>query len=429
MKKLSILLLGIMYLAFQSCVWAEVEIGGYVEMDNRVQTEGSGDYLWNRNTLGLKAEAELSAQVLGYGEIELRALGFPNVSQGSDLSEKEKTSPLELELREAYVDIYGFLVDNVDLRVGKQRVAWGTADKLNPTDNINPYDFEDLMEFGEKIPTNSLRVTGYFGDYRLETVYVPVFTPATMMAGYDASIAQGLGISPGSLESNVILPQSNMENSMYGIKLARNIFEYDMSLSYFNGRDSVPLIKKTTVTGIPPAASATVDIEYPKIQVIGYDLAGSIWDIGVWAEAACFVPEKIEIIAPPPVGISTLEASYVKYTLGFDYTFENGIYIDSQFMHGFFDERGTDLTDLVMVGIDKKYFDDKIKLGLVLGGELDFDRDNKMPGYLLGPQIFYYPADATEIELGCFIIDGEDYSKLGQMKTLDRVYLKFKYSF
>jgi hypothetical protein len=38
--------------------------------------------------------------------------------------------------------------NRLELTVGRQRIAWRTADRLNPTDNINAYDLEDIWDFG-----------------------------------------------------------------------------------------------------------------------------------------------------------------------------------------------------------------------------------------------------------------------------------------
>lgn len=416
---------------------AEVNLNGYVELDERVALEDSGNISWNRATLGLKTKAELAEQIAGYGELKLRTLDSPIITQGSDLPERDKVSPLEIELREAYLDVYTFPLKNTDLRVGKQRIAWGTADKLNPTDNLNPYDFTDLLKFGEKIPTNALKLTTYLGDTTLTSVVVPVFTPSVTPVTYNTSLAGYLtklvptGLTLTMVESGVVLPESKVSNSMYALKLARNILGYDMSLSYFNGYDSVPNVANMTLTMVSTTQVTGLIIQnYPKIQVIGYDLAGSFRGIGLWAEFAFFKPDNVISEIVTPQGTLTSEVgNYTKYTLGFDYTFDNGLYINSQFMHGFFDERGENLTNLLMAGIEKKIMDDKVKLALMWAGELELKQTKKLIGNLFGPQIVFYPADATEIELGAFSIDGEAGSKLETLETLDQVYLKFKYSF
>lgn len=424
-------------LIVSSASLAEVNLNGYVELDERIGLENSGGYNWNRATLGLKTKAELSKQVSGYGELRIETLDYPTVSQGADLSQRDKVSPLQIQLWEAYVDVFGFPLQNMDLRAGKQRIAWGTADKLNQTDNLNPYDFTDLLKFGEKIPTNALNLKTYLGETTLTSVFLPVFTPSVMPATYNAFLTGYLnslltpGITLTTVESNVNFPERKISNSMYAFKLSRNILGYDMSLSYFNGYDSVPNITNMTLTAVSTTqVTGSITQNYPKVQVIGYDLAGSFRGIGLWAEFAFFKPDNVISEIVTPQGTLTSEVgNYTKYTLGFDYTFDNGLYINSQFMHGFYDERGENLTNLLMAGIEKKFFDDKLKLALMWGGELEFKENKKIIGNLFGPQIVFYPADATEISLGAFSIDGDIGSKLETLETLDQAYLKVKYSF
>lgn len=416
---------------------AEVNLNGYVKLDERVGLEDSGNIIWNRTTLGLKTKASLSEQVAGYWELRVQTLDSPYVTLGSDLATRDKVSPLEVELREAYLDVYAFPLNNMDVRAGKQRIAWGTADKLNQTDNLNPYDFTDLSEFGEKMPTNALKLTAYLGDTTLTSAVVPVFTPSIMPSTYNSSLTAYLanlvppGLTLATVDSSVVLPTNKIGNSMYAFKLSRNVMGYDMSLSYFNGYDSVPNIANMTLTAVSSTqAAGSITQNYPKIQVVGYDFAGSFRGIGLWAEFAFFKPENVisEIITP--LGTATSEVgNYTKYTLGCDYTFANGLYLNSQFMHGFFDERGENLTDFLMTRVEKKFLDDKVKLALTWAGELELNGTKKLIGNLFGPQIVFYPADATEIELGAFSIHGDIGSKLEILDMTDQVYLKFRYSY
>ena len=72
----------------------------------------------------------------------------------------------------AYVSLFGFLFDNLDLKIGKQRISWDTADKLNQTDNLNPKDFSDLNNFAEKIPSWAVKASYDLGDYNLTAVWL-----------------------------------------------------------------------------------------------------------------------------------------------------------------------------------------------------------------------------------------------------------------
>jgi hypothetical protein len=93
------------------------------------------------------------------------------------------------ELDEAYADAY---LSQVDIRVGRQVINWGTADGLNPTSDINPRDYGSL---------SALQLKGK-----------PV--PAVMAAYY---LPGGAGITgvcvldfvPGDLPSELKLPPAS----------------------------------------------------------------------------------------------------------------------------------------------------------------------------------------------------------------------------
>ncbi len=447
MRKLIILTGIVMAGLFCKAAFAEVNISGSVLTDNRFRLEEENNtFVRNENRLTLKLDSDISG-AHAYGEIWLRGWGVPGVLQSSDLQEpgKEKVIPWALDFREAYVDFYKILSDNLELRVGRQRIAWGTADKLNPTDNINPDDLEDIMDFGRKLGTNAVKMTYYLGEFTLTAVYVPIFTPAVLPSqDWASTLSPPFSLPEGMLVENfsdaIILPENNSgESSMAAVRIGGNLFNYDVSISYFYGRDDLPLVNQV---GITPAGLTSVNVNaemiYPRMQVIGLDLAGAIGKIGIWAEGAAFLPEEIEMLTDlSALGMGVqpsiaLEAeSYFKYVVGGDYTFKNGLYINAQYLHGFIHERDKDdLGDYLMAGIEKKFFNDELKVMLGLGGEIkDFNAWEDNYAIMIFPELSYYPVDNTEIILGAYLIDGKDTTNFGKVKKNDEVYLKFKYSF
>ena len=212
----------------------------------------------------------------------------------------------------------------------------------------------------------------------------------------------------------------------------------------------MPLAKKTTfdcsdVLGvIYPISGIGVELEYPKMQVIGLDAAGSVGDVGVWAEVGYFMPEKFDTetiathiyLGPLTSSGTVLETPYFKYTVGADYTFPYEIYANVQYCHGFFDERGTGqdvtmkLRDYLIAEADKKFFDNKLKIALAGFFEMDFSGgDHFFPSYTVYPEISYYPFDATEIVLGAYVIESWPGGKFYSSKDSDEMFLKVKYSF
>ena len=448
MKK-SLFLLFIIMLVFPEVTLSQVNIGGYILTDERMFTNKDNKISWNEVRLDLKIEASPTEGSHIYSEVWLRRFGFPEVAASSDLMqrEKNKVDPCEMVFREAYIDLYGFLTPNLDVRIGKQRIAWGRADKLNPTDNLNPDDLEDVWDFGRHLGSNAINFNYYLGDYTLTAVYIPVFTPAVLpikewAQALSPTLQLPSGLTLGSLSDNIITPENNFkEGSMAAFKIDKNFLGYDFSLSYFHGRDDLPIVRSVKFT--PVDKSGTVDISselvYPKMKVLGMDMAGAIRKVGIWAEGAVFFPEKIQMttdLTSLEMGfqrsIALDDKPFFKYVIGGDYTFKNGFYVNGQYLHGFIHERGeNNLGDYFIFGVEKKLLNDKIKI-IPAGGGIeikDFGNIKNNYAVIFNPEIEYSPVDNAYISLGIRIIEGKNTTNFGKVKDNDEVYFKVKYSF
>ncbi|MCK5843712.1 MAG: hypothetical protein KAG97_03325, partial [Victivallales bacterium] len=283
---------------------AQVDINGYIQTDIRMQTAGDNDFTWNENRLDLTLSGSPSDGAHLYTELWLLNYGFPQVSNSYSLTYSERISPWNLDLREAYIDMYGFLLDDLDLRIGRQRIAWGTADKLNPTDNLNPDDLRDVWDFGRHLGSDALKATYYWGDFIFTGAFIPIFKPAVLPLGdWAAALSPPMelpvGLTLKSLTDNIIMPENNIENaSVGGVKIATTLLNYDLSMSYVYGRDDLPLAKNVIICPSPfddtlGNVSISTELIYPRMQVAGMDMAGALFSVGVWAEAAMFIPDKV----------------------------------------------------------------------------------------------------------------------------------------
>jgi len=426
-----------------------VSINGYLQTDNRLRMD-SNEFTWNENRLNLHLEGSPSASYHYFSEIRLRGFGFPDVDQTSDLQlpEKDRVHRWGLEFREAYLDLYEFGLADLDLRIGRQIISWGTADALNPTSNLSPDDLEDIYNFGAQLGTNAINATYYIGDANLNAVYIPVFTPATLPFGDFAEALAGPmtlppDFIPRNLSDTVVLPQPSLSaSSQYAVKFSTSVLNQDISLSYFKGRDDLPLVDQVVIA--PVDALGTVDIAselmYPKMQVIGTDYAGSIGDVGLWAEAAYFIPEKVNFISTliTPLGpladttIALDDERYARYVVGGDYTFKNGLYINSQYLHGFLHERGKDnLNDYFVLRLEKTFLNGSLLLAPISGALAitDWDDPGNNYGFILAPEARYMPVDNVEITFGAFILDGKGTNMFGNLKDKDEFFVKLKVSF
>lgn len=435
MKRFSSIIIGIFIVS--ECLFADngININGYIQTDNRIQTK-SNKFTWNENRLNLRLEGAPSNLYHYFSEIRLRGFGFPITDQFTDLQlqEKNKAYPWGLEFREAYVDLYSLGLKNLDLRIGRQVIAWGTADALNPTGNLSPDDLEDIFNFGEKLGTNAVKASYYLGDnLTINGIYVPIFTPATLPFGdfadaFSAPMDLPPGMTTRTLSDTVILPERKpSESSQIGLKTSTNLLGYDLSLSYFKGRDDLPILSKATIT--PVDLIGTVDIAteliYPEMQVIGADFAGSIGSVGIWGEGAVFMMEATQSVVLD-------DEPYFKYVLGGDYTFKNGLYFNGQYLHGFLHERGkNELNDYFTFRLETTFLNDKFKI-VPIGGAVAINDWGDMKnnyGLVYAPELSYYPSDNVELSVVPFIIDGKGVNMFGSLKDLDEILFRLKVSF
>ncbi len=446
MKKI-ILFIGILLAIFSnSYAQADFSINGYMKTDNRMLTDNNS-FTWNENQLELKFEGSYSGNYHLYSEVRLRGFGFPEISQTADLQGKDKIYKWKLEFREAYLDLYQFGLQDLDVRIGRQIITWGTADKLNPTSNICPEDLEDVFNFGKQAGVNSVLATYYWKDFTFSGVYVPTFTPAVLPSGiYASALSAPMEFPEGMTLNNstdkIILPEQKFtESSQAAFKLGTNLFDYDLSVSYYYGRDDLPLLNKVIITPVDTLGNVDVAAEmiYPKMQVIGADFAGSLLDVGIWGEAALTIPEKIMLSTDlTALGMGIQESialdnePYIKYVFGCDYTFTNGIYLNTQYLHGFVHERGNDdLNDYLTFRFEKKFFNDELKI-VPIGGAVsvtDWDDYENNYGLVINPELSFLPYDNIEMILGAFILDGKGSNMFSSLKDNDEVYFKAKVSF
>jgi hypothetical protein len=434
-------------LAIPAIVLAEVDISGYFQTDTRLFSQKDFTFYWNENRFDLKLKASPSDDARVYIEFWGRNFGFPDVDTSSDLmrQEKDKVSPWSLSFREAYADLYGFLTPNLDIRIGLQRIYWGTGYKLNPTDNLNPDDLEDIWDFGRHLGSTAIKSSYYLGDFTLTAVFIPVFTPATLpieeWAGALFSLGEfPPGLSLRNLNDKVITPEKNLkESSMFGLKIAKNLWGYDFSLSYFYGRDDIPLVNKIILEPLDlhGTVDASAELIYPRIQVIGLDMAGAIGNIGLWAEVAFFIPERVDMVLDLTLlemGVqesTVLDKPYFRYVVGADYSFKGGWYINGQYLHGFIHERKKEeMGEYFILSLEKKLLRDKLKVTLGGGAEIrSFAEIKDNSAFLFFPEVAYYPFDNAEITFGYRLLNGNETVVFGRVKDNDEIYFKAIYSF
>lgn len=430
-----------------------LKISGELITDERFLLKDGHDWAWNENRLTLKFDKKITGNSRFYSEVWLRNIGLPNITKTSDLYNKGIVDPYNLEIREANIQLYGFITKNLDLKIGRQIIVWGTADRINPTDNLNPLDIEDVLDFGRHRGTEAINANYYFnGNFSLQGVYIPFFRPANMPIGLFANalnpqmtLPQGMTLK--GFSDTVKMPRYNLkENSTAGLRFKGSVKGVDFSLSYIWGYDGLPFNTRNTFIPVDLFGGVNINsqLSFLRTHIMGADFVTSIAGIGFWGEAAAFVPDKDVImtndlsalypLSPVPVTKDTtvIDKPYIKFIIGGDYNFKDGSYLNFQYLHGFFHERGRDnLNDYFFMRYERKFFNDKLKIAPIGGAFIITDWSTIKNNYAIAyiPQVSYNATDDIEITLSAAIFDGKGDNLFANLKGYDMFMFKLKYNF
>jgi hypothetical protein len=432
-----------------------LKLSGELFTDQRFLLKSPNDWAWNENRLTLNLDKRVTGNSKFYSEVWLRNIGLPDINSSADLYNKGIIDPYNLEIREAYVQLNGFLTKNLDLTIGRQRIVWGTADKLNPTDNLNPLDLEDILDFGRRRGSDAINLNYYINnDFSLQGVFIPFFQPANMPVGIFANILNSTmempdGMVLKSVSDTLMMPKYNIgESSSAGLKFKGFAKGVNFSLSYVWGYDGLPFATKNTFIPVDTLGGININsqLSFARTHIIGADLVTSIAGFGVWAEAAAFIPEKDIIMtndlsafypmSPVPVTQDSLVLDktkpYIKFVVGGDYFFSDGSYLNVQYLHGFIHERAREnLNDYFFLRYEKTFLNNKLKITPIGGGFIVTDWDNIQDNYALVymPEIAYKATINSEITVSIPIFDGKGDNLFSNLKDNNMFMFKLKYSF
>jgi len=430
-----------------------LRISGEMLTDERFLLKDYSEWAWNENRLTLKFDKSISENSKFYSEVWLRNIGLPVLNSSSDLFNKGIVDPYNLEIREVNLQIYGFLTKNLDLKIGRQIIVWGTADKINPTHNLNPLDMEDILDFGRRRGSDAINANYYFnGDFSLQGVYLPFFQPANMPVGLFADVlspAMNLpqGMTLKGFADTLQMPGNNMkESSSAGLRFKGFVKGVDFALSYAWCYDGIPFNSRNTFVPVDMSGGVKINsrLSFLRTHIIGADLVTSIAGIGFWGEAAVYVPDSDVIMTndlsaffpfstePVTVDTTIVDKPYIRFIIGGDYNFRDGSYLNFQYLHGFFHERaGNNLNDYFFMRYERRFFNDKLKIAPVSGAIIITDwnkiKDNYAIAYI--PQVSYYATDDIEITLSAAIFNGKGDNLFSNLKDYDMLMLKMKYVF
>jgi hypothetical protein len=495
----------------------DIKFGGSISSDIRFRLNGSevvpadqlapypsqyrllkNGFSRNENVIKTQLTLGVASKVKAVADVEFYWYGYSDLRDINMTTLRESNDPYRIDSYAAYVDVYNVL-PHLDLRIGRQVVTWGVADKFSPTNNLNSLDLSDPLLFGRALANQMVRLDwNPWRDLVLTAVWVPIFRPAQLprtapLAVNDpdrpppvqeAAIRDSLGLlqqanPPTQVNVYAMQPDPSIQNSQFGLRLGGRLLNQDVSVSYYHGRFGIP---SPAFTVNKPGGVVDVSVMWPRMDVVGADIAGSIEKLrglGYWAEAAVFFPQEVTYglyngsfggfdaltfnQSPTDPNAYSLQIGgtegkrptvvpstpFVKSTIGFDLTINKYLYTNVQWVHGFIDEFGagrairpgvrvgapprteSGLGDYLVLGLDLKLLQEVLLIRVFGAFRIPHvdDQDPKFTAVLF-PQLSWAVWDGTEISLGSFVFLGDRSTKFGDPAAgATEVFLKAKFTY
>ena len=250
--------------------------------DNTVDFMGS--FTWGK----IDAVADLS----------ITFTGGSHVNMLDTLHNRGDVDAFSFESEALYIRISDFIVDGLDLRLGRQIVDWGTADRFNPTNPVNGLDLEDYQDFGRRVANEMISLTyspewevydeekdkTIFGDFHIQAVWVPRFKSGLVPQSSDyvfgepdqfrrfvksktlhnlVDLQEMFLEYGGSVIYNVKVeePDFNISNSQVGLRLGFTLYGIDIDFMAYYGYDHIMQPRDVNVNAVSTNATVSDAIE------------------------------------------------------------------------------------------------------------------------------------------------------------------------
>ena len=175
----------------------------------------------------------------------------------------------------------------VDLWVGQQKISWGKADGINPTDFFTPHDYTVLLplEEDQRLSVPALRADIILDNGQtLSLIAQMFFVESEIPAPADLAIA----------ERN---PDSDWPQ--VGLRWSSTGPSWDWSISAYQGILNMPVLSIEILAEEDPMLL----YHYPELTAFGADIARNFGKFGFRAEAAWLVPKEEQgLLAIKPYG-------------------------------------------------------------------------------------------------------------------------------
>lgn len=462
-----------------------LDVGGHVELREVIRQDGSTPKDNLRQQLWLRVAYELTDHLRFESTLDLQNGGPNTRADGSGFytfDDVFQSRTLSFEFEEAFFDVQ---ISDLDLRIGKQKFAWGKLDRFQAVDVLNTERFNDpflLDEDERKIGVPAVQASYYLpaADWapeegRITLVWIPQYIPFRFPeqgerwfppAGVPPPVFdfpagegnRGLEIPITSETRNTGAPSFRMENAGYAARLSGFSRGVDYALYYYHGFDSQPAFHLTAEALANPEnlrdITATTELSpvFRHIDLWGCDGAFTWGDFTIRSEAAYVrgrpfsrdirflisdptqlapeiekVVENAGQVTPVDLPPSFVVHDAVEWGAGVDYT-RSGYFLLLQVNQTDVLRNDTnllieDVETRLLANLRKRFWHDDLELQLIGLHAIESDYT------LLLPTVTYRIMRGLEARAGYLVIAGRRSSLIGEYRQNDEAFLRLRYLF
>ncbi len=400
----------------------QAELGGYVKffVHPNLNSPYPMDHLGTR--LQLRLNSSIGEHAAFYSALDFNY----ETMQANPAFDGKRGQGLSVYPVETYIDLF---FKYMDVRLGQQFIFWGKTDWINPTDNINPWDYINISAEVEdyRLPVTAAKMNFYIGPVTLQSVWVPRFQANRIPLKLPGTMG---GLPVRSKQTQ--LPENKLSNSEFGLKADFNLWNVDYALSYYNGYDKNPTIRMLFE---PQTHDFLRTISYNRYQVFGADFVTTFDQWAIKGEGAYYLTKDrngkdIELQNP-----------YIKYVLGADYLPTADLTLNLQFIQTIllkfdksYERAARQQLGMPLSTMPDKYSQSvsgrlQYQLGDFTSVQLISVYNLKDGDYFILPILNYALQDGLNIYGGATLFEGSKNSPFGRNKPYSRAFVEVKYSF
>lgn len=397
-----------------------IDISGFLEGATGVRTQ---DDTTKKDSFNL---LETRLQLKGSLSPKIKEEWEPEMSFKFDLVADGYEEHLRLTMRTLALSFTP--TDNIDVKLGRQILTWGTGDLLFIND-LFPKDYVSFFTGRDdeylKLPSDAIKVSIFTEAASVDIVLTPVMEANNSITGTRFSFYDGL---TGNLIGNeagrdFVEPDETLDNMELSLRAYRTFGSFEGALYFFRGFYKEP-------RGILNPISR--QFFYPRLSVYGASIRGPVFG-GIGSLEAGYYDSRQDRDGVDP----NIENPAIKFLTGYSRDMGKDLNIGVQYLIeemleysayvanlGAGEAKRDEYRHLITTRIIKLFKDQTAMAGVFI-----FYSPTDQDAYLR-PQASYDISDTLKVSSGANIFLGKDkHTEFGQFQRNDNLYLRARYSF